>query len=396
MPTPLSLFTPGIGPPGGVARRMKRAFVSAGVAAVFAAFCATFAQADVGDALATHIVPAANIAIKNALPVTTVGQVPPGIPKPAAQQQAGLPKGFTYTADVSVAYPFGNVGTYGAKWLPGGWDAVAAYGFSSRFRFQASYYELQHYPVGFNSGTVPLFIQGLAPPVGSVDLANNPTGPTDVTVKDRFLLLMAEHLFTIGKVPIVITPTYVSRWSTIGASNGNADVIPFEFNGFPQYGIKTRTAQIHVAAVTLPFLSTPKMFGTLTLAPAWLTHLNGVNQTNHAQLYQILYLEYNPTTRDKFFFEPLASRSYLPTDPYPQHLNTYFLGYSHKFTPQSFVQLVLNSGGPSNYTPYGIVSLYCQRLPCAAPGNTIPQLGGLKSTQLQLQFGIGSPSVIQI
>ena len=379
---------------------MKRAFRSAGVASLLALFVASSVQADVGDPIATHIVPAANIAIKtampvkNAAPVDTIGQAPP--PPEAPKAQPGFPKGFTYTADVSVAYPFGNIGTYGRKWLPGGMDAVAAYAFSTRFRFQVAYYELQHYPVGFNSGRVPLFVQGLAPPVGSVDLANNPTGPVDVTVKDRYLLLYASQLFLLGKVPLVVTPTYVSRWASIGASNGNADVIPFEFNGFPYYGIKARTSQINAVAFTLPVLSTPKMFGTLTLAPAWLTHLNGVNQTNHWQLYQILYLEYNPDKRNKFFFEPLASRTYLPTDPYPQHLNTYFLGYSYKFTPQTFIQFVLNGGGPSNYSPYGITALWCQRLPCTAPGNTIPQLGGLKSTQLQIQFGIGSPSVIQI
>ena len=52
----------------------------------------------------------------------------------------------------------------------------------------------------------------------------------------------------------------------------------------------TRTAQVESIAFTLPFLKTPKMFGTFTVAPSWLVHTAGLNQDNHAQLYQILYL----------------------------------------------------------------------------------------------------------
>jgi hypothetical protein len=33
-------------------------------------------------------------------------------------------------------------------------------------------------------------------------------------------------------------------------------------------------------------------------------------------------------------------------------------------------------------------------LPCA-PNQVVPVVGGLKATQIQIQFGIGSPSVIQ-
>jgi len=123
-------------------------------------------------------------------------------------------------------------------------------------------------------------------------------------------------------------------------------------------------------------------------------HTNGLNQDNHAQLYQILYIEYSPTTRTKFFFEPQSSRDYLPADIYAQHLNAYFLGVAQKLSKQTFVQLVLNSGSPSNYKPYGVSALTCQTLPCA-PSQVVPTVGGLKATQMQIQFGIGSPNVIQ-
>ena len=44
----------------------------------------------------------------------------------------------------------------------------------------------------------------------------------------------------------------------------------------------------------LPFLKTPKMFGTFTVAPQWLVHTAGANVGNSMQLPQVLYLEYTP------------------------------------------------------------------------------------------------------
>jgi len=171
--------------------------------------------------------------------------------------------------------------------------------------------------------------------------------------------------------------------------------VPFTYNlpDGPVENIPVRTAQYYAVAITLPFLKTPKMFGTFTVAPTWLMHTNGVNRDNHAQLYQILYLEYNPRPGTKLFFEPQSSRDYLPADEYAQHLMAYFLGASQRVGKMGFVQVVLNSGGPTNYHPYGIDKFQCFALPCSA--NTVPKVGALKATQIQLQFGIGSPSVLQ-
>lgn len=380
-----------------MARRLRIA------AALFAgcAFLCGPALADSGTPFGAAV-QGANVAIKNALTAKqtqrahagTVAQVPPVTQQPISpSQQVGLPTGFTYTLDASVARPLGNVGAMNG-WLPGGMDAVAGYGFNSTTRLVANYYELQHYPVGFNSGTVPFFIQGL-PNSQPVDLS---TVGINVTTKDKFTLLMLEKLLLIGsgkrKIPLVITPTYVARTSNVAASNGNSDVVPFEYNGFPVFGVHTRTAQVKSVAFTLPFLKTPKMFGTFTLAPSWLMHTAGLNQTNHAQLYQILYLEYTPTQRTKVFFEPQSSRDYLPTDPYPQHLIAYFAGVSQMITKNAFVQIVLNSGSPANYSPYGVTALYCQQAGNCA-NTTVPAVGGLHATQYQIQFGIGSPSVLQ-
>ncbi|MBV9269894.1 MAG: hypothetical protein JO165_02290 [Candidatus Eremiobacteraeota bacterium] len=388
---------------------MVRTLVRTAAALVLAAVCTGIvpAYADTADAIANNIVEQANIGLKNAMnarkaPGGVVAQVPPVTQQPVGTQQ-GLPTGFTYTFDFSVAKPFGNIGNK-TNWLPGGVDAVAAYGFNPTTRVVASYYELQHYPVGFNSGTVPIFLQGLPNPIGCVDLSGGTangcspiSNPIDVTTKDRFILLNFEKLFFIGRgkmqIPIVVTPTYVARTATIAASPTNDDRVAFQYNGKPVFGVRTRTSQVQALAVTLPFLKTPKMFGTFTIAPSWLVHTAGVNQENKAQLYQILYVEYNLNPNTKFFLEPQSSRDYLPADTYAQHLNAYFLGASQRVGRYGFVQLVLNSGSPSNYSPYGVSALTClQAGNCAA--TTVPTVGGLKATQLQIQFGVGSPSVL--
>lgn len=358
------------------------------------------AMADGGtaDAMSQNVVTGANAAIKRYMS-RRVSQAPPvQQPKPSAAQ--GLPTGLTYTLDFSMAYPFGNVGTFGKKWLPGGMDAVLGYGFSPYSRVSAYYYEIQHYPYGFNSGTVPLYLQGLGAPIGSVNLAT--TQPQlNLTTKDRFFLANWEQLIDLGNVmghqiPLVISPTYVARWSSIAASNNGTDVVPFETipgTGTPYYNVHTRTAQYWSLAFTIPFLKTPRFFGTFTLAPTSLVHLAGINQKNTAQLYQILYLEYDATPTTTLFIEPQSSRDYLPLDPYAEHVIDYFAGISQRFGKYGFVQLVLNSGGPTNYSPYGVSALTCQQLPCNA-NEIVPTVGGLKATQLQIEFGIGSPSVI--
>ncbi|HTC29910.1 MAG TPA: hypothetical protein VK702_04235 [Candidatus Acidoferrum sp.] len=392
--------------------------------AVSFGFSVVPAKADQSGALANGVVSGANTAIRSAMDKqtqskaatkpqdgtqSTIAQVPPVNQQPVGgAARAGLPTGFTYFADASVAYPWGNIGTANGKWLQGGVDGMASYGFSPTSRVVASYYELQHYPQGFNSGTVPFYLPPGFPNAGCQSLGVNAVGSCpgtnpqlDLTTKDRFLLLSYEQLFLIGNIggrslPIVVTPTYVARWSTINQSGNGTDVVPFvnPLNGQPVTGVATRSAQYDSVAVTVPFLKTSRMFGTFTVAPTWLTHLNGVNQTNTAQLYQVLYLEYNVNKSLRLFLEPQSSRDYLPTDPYPEHLAAYFLGATERVGKYGFVQVVLNSGGPTNYSPYGVKYLQCYGLPCS--GNTVPAIGGLKATQLQVQFGVGSPVVLPI
>ncbi|MFZ0682007.1 MAG: hypothetical protein WA428_05855 [Candidatus Cybelea sp.] len=372
------------------------------------------------------ILPGANTAIKNFLDQQhaarekarrqasatspNVAQAPP-VPQPRTGPVIALPgERFTYTAAISAANPYGNIGSYGKGWLMGGTDLSAAYHLNWSTRLMVSMFQLQHWPEGFNSGLAPVYLAGFRNPVGCADLSDgNACGPgtgrnINVATKDTFGVFMLNKLFVIksdklpGPLPIVITPTYVARGGLIAFAPGHNDVVPFTYNlpDGPVENIPVRTAQYYAVAVTLPFLKTPKMFATFTVAPQWIVHTAGANVGNSMQLPQVLYFEYTPTRTTTLFFEPQSARDYLPTDPYPEHLFAYFLGVSQRLTKYSFVQAVLNSGGVTNQGPDGIVGIKCLTAQQAINNACGLAIGGLKATQLQLEFGVGSPNVFPL
>jgi hypothetical protein len=372
------------------------------------------------------ILPGANTAIKNFLDQQqaarekarrqasatspSVAQAPP-VPQQRTGPVMALPgERFTYTAAISAANPYGNIGSYGRGWLMGGTDLTAAYHFNWSTRLMVSMFQLQHWPEGFNSGLAPVYLAGFRNPVGCADLSDGTAcGPgtgrnINVATKDTFGVFMLNKLFVIksdklpGPLPIVITPTYVARGGIIAFAPGHNDVVPFTYNlpDGPVENIPVRTAQYYAVAVTLPFLKTPKMFATFTVAPQWIVHTAGANVGNSMQLPQVLYFEYTPTRTTTLFFEPQSARDYLPTDPYPEHLFAYFLGVSQRVTKYSFVQVVLNSGGVTNQGPDGIVGIKCLTAQQAINNACGLAIGGLKATQLQLEFGIGSPNVFPL
>ncbi|MGA8535214.1 MAG: hypothetical protein WB615_13990 [Candidatus Tumulicola sp.] len=335
------------------------------------------------------------------LPNGTVAQVPPvGQPRPGRIRP--FRTGFEFFVDVTTAYPYGNIGSYGRQgWLMGGVDGSVTYAISPTTRVAVSMFQLQHWPYGFNSGLAPVYLAGFRNPVGCADLSGgNACGPgagqnINVRTKDTFGIFMLSQVFLMGGMPghhylpIVVSPTYVTRGGQIGESPNNTDVVPFAHSvpDGPVYtNVATRTAQFKSVAITLPFLKTPKMFGTFTVAPEWLMHTAGVNGSNHMQLPQILYVEYSPFRGTRLFFEPQSARDYLPTDPYPEHLMAYFLGVSQRISKYGFAQLVLNGGGPTNLGPDQVLAIKCLNVQICGP-----IVGGLKATQLQLQIGIGSP-----
>jgi hypothetical protein len=372
------------------------------------------------------ILPGANTAIKNFLDQQqaarekarrqasatspSVAQAPPVPQQRTGPVMALQGERFTYTAAISAANPYGNIGSYGRGWLMGGTDLTAAYHFNWSTRLMVSMFQLQHWPEGFNSGLAPVYLAGFRNPVGCADLSDGTAcGPgtgrnINVATKDTFGVFMLNKLFVIksdklpGPLPIVITPTYVARGGIIAFAPGHNDVVPFTYNlpDGPVENIPVRTAQYYAVAVTLPFLKTPKMFATFTVAPQWIVHTAGANVGNSMQLPQVLYFEYTPTRTTTLFFEPQSARDYLPTDPYPEHLFAYFLGVSQRLTKYSFVQAVLNSGGVTNLGPDGIVGIKCLTAQQAINNACGLAIGGLKATQLQLELGIGSPSVFPL
>ena len=342
------------------------------------------------QALSGAVVQSANDSLKSAFAARKqVAQAMPVGIQHAPVRNPGLPTGFSYTLDGSIAYPFGSVtqGNQEAR-LPGGVDAVAGYGINSHLRAQAGYYVLQEYPVGFSTGTVPLYLQGLSSPIGAASLNG-----IDATIRNQLLVGTVQGLVKIDKLPIVISPAYVSRKGTVG---GTSDFIPIEVNGLPE-SVHLRTFQYELIGVTIPFLSTPKMFGTYTIAPQWLGQAAGANATNHAQLFQLLYLEYRANDKTTFYVQPSLLPDYTPADVYPEHIPTLIYGFTHKIDKLFFIQGQVSSGTPTNPNNggVGITALTCQKLPCA-PNQVVPTIGGLKASQVQLMLGFGKPQVLPL
>jgi len=313
--------------------------------------------------------------------------VPVGSPKKPLPTP-GLPTGWNYTIDVSSAIATGNIHPYSA--LPGGFDAVAGYGFNKHIRAQVGYYEIQTYPTGFNSGTVPLDLQGL----GRIGTTTLQAGGADVNTKDKLLVANFSYLYDIaGKVPIVISPTYIERAGSVGGTSSQT----LEIDGFPQM-VQPRAAEDYLLAATLPLLSTPKMFASFTAGPQWLVNPTAANETNHPQLFELGYIEYRISRADTLYWQPSRLISYLPADPFPQTIFTSIIGYSHRFTRNIFAQLTAQEGGPTNIPQLGITSVTCVGINATGTGcnATVPTVRGLHASQFQLQFGLGQPSVVPL
>jgi hypothetical protein len=379
------------------------AFVCALVCATIA-FAPLAANADVSEASALQagLLAPANASLQRALQdlqqndadAKAVAQANPvGTPQRPIHHPS-LPQGFTYNLDVSIAFPLSNVGF--AAGDPGGMDVGFGYAFSHTQRLTAGYYEIQQVPVGFSNVNVPFYLQGYTGPGSNLpgaSLGTANTGVVDVTTKDKIFQIGLQNLFVLGgKLPIVFTPTYLAHTANVG---GHSDSALIEFNGYPTT-VQLRTEQEWLLPLTLPFLSTPRMFGTISAAPQWLLHPAGVNQTNHAQLFLLGYLEYRASRKTTFFLQPSRLVQYNPVDPYPEYTPTLIYGVAHHFTRHTYVQMTVLEGGATNTNnQWGITALTCQRLPCNQ-SQVAPSIAGLHASSLQIQFGIGSPTVVPL
>ena len=94
----------------------------------------------------------------------TVAQIPP-VSQQRISPVIGLPTGIGYTAAVTTAYPYGNIGNLGKQgWLMGGTDLSLSYAPVPTSRFVVSMFQLQHWPYGFNSGLAPIYVAGFLNP----------------------------------------------------------------------------------------------------------------------------------------------------------------------------------------------------------------------------------------
>lgn len=357
-------------------------------------------RADVAEAnaLSAGLLAPANASLQRALGTIKdakdqLGQANPvGLPE-APIRKPSLPQGLTYNVDLSFAFPYGSI-NYNNVAMPGGMDAGIGYAFSRTNRLQLGYWEAQQFPLGFSNKTVPFYIQGFTGPGTSQAQLYQNTGQVDATTKDKIFTAVDENLILIGKrFPIVFSPTYLMHYATVNASGPGSDQALIEYNNVP-YLVQQRTEQEYLLPLTLPFLATPRMFGTMTYAAQWLVHRAGVNETNHMQLFELLYLEYRANKQTSIFFQPSRLVQYNPMDPYPEYTPTFIYGLSHKFSPGTYVQMSVLTGGATNYRDLGITGIYCQDLPNCSTVAT--SRGGLKATTIQIQFGFGTPTVLPL
>jgi hypothetical protein len=349
--------------------------------------------------------------------------------------------GVSYTVDLTSSFADGDTG-YRQNNLPGGIDASV---YASPFKYSrvfAGYYQLHEYPIGFDTGTVPSYVsyaaagfgaipgrtncQAFGPPgssgtnltglipncpvnLNAIHNGANSNYENDAETTDRiFVASFQKIVYVAGLVPIVISPSYVSRTGLIGGSN---DVFLAYNPPTNQYHtIHLRTAEIKSVLFSLPLIASPKLFAVFSLGPEWLMNTNGNNQTNHAQIIQVLDLRYFANDSTTFFFQPSRLQEYLPNDPYPQHIPSLIAGFNRKIGgPKSplFIQGYL-AGGAAQNPAYGktgrigVIDVTCVNdYPACvtAPNprtNTAVTFGGFKASTFVLSVGIGTPSIIPL
>ncbi len=305
------------------------------------------------DVYQRSLVPGANDAIKSVMmrPAATpqptpaaalgdgsVAQSPPGSLHRGPKME--LPGGrFEYRFDVNTAYPYGNIGSYGKGWLMGGIDASVGYGFNWSTRLIASMFQLQHWPYGFNSGThaglsgrFPKPRRLCRPRRTAIAAAPAPAATSTCARRTRSASSCFRRCSSSGPTSCRARCRSSSRRRTSCAAARSASLrttttscrSPITCPTVRSSTFPLRTAQYYAVGITLPFLKTPKMFGTFTMAPQWLVHTAGANVGNSMQVRQVVYLEYTPLRGTTLFFEPQSSRDYLPTDPYPEHSSRTF------------------------------------------------------------------------
>jgi hypothetical protein len=305
-------------------------------------------------------------------------QSPPAAAKPAPRK----PNPFSYGLSVESSFPFGHVGSTVTA-LRGATQGFVGYEIDPFTKFTADYYQIPFYPLGTSGTSVPLVIRGSSAQIGSVAL------PVSASNSDvyKFLNLGLQRTFIIAKKhPIIVTPGYifpVFQYDDAITVEGNGQALP----------IKLRSYAYKYVALTVPVVYNRHCLVLLTGQTKWLVRTNGLNETNHPQEVLIAYSEYFANPKTSFFFQPSRYIVYLPSDRAPEYSFTAEYGINYRFTKNLWSQIEIESLNPSGTGPNGIANLTCSTPACTS---ILPTIGTLKTAEVHLSIGIGSPFVIPI
>ena len=333
---------------------------------------------------------------------------PPPITESNVSKPQFLGDRYTYEADIDTMLPGGNTRQNFAS-LPGGMDASLLYKATRTSRLFAGYYQFSAQSLGNDDSNIPIVFQGTTTPIATL---NGQAARIDATTHLRFQIYDVQQMFTIGgwHHPLIIAPTYVAVRSSVGGSNDTGTIFA---NNEILTNVHQRSYQTKGVNLAIPLFYGEKYFIAYTGGPIWNVNLNGANQTNHPQVLQSLYANYQPSQDLTFFVNAINSITYFPTDVYPYHVPTFHYGISKVFKKPFFVEAEVSTGGPSNpnYADTGRIGIVDLTVPCArtAAGGTptltcvalaqngvaIPVIGAQRYTTFSLMFGIGAAPLVR-
>ncbi len=336
------------------------------------------------------------------------GTPPPEITESNVSKPGFLGDRLTYEADIDMMTAGGNTRQNFAN-LPGGINGSLTYRVARTSRFSASYYQFSAQSLGNDDANTPIVFEGTTTPIGTLDAQ---AARIDATTHLRFQIFNYQQMFTIGgwHHPIIIAPTYVAVRSSIGGSDDTGTIFA---NGQVLTNVHQRSYQTKGVNLAIPLFYGEKYFIAYTGGPIWNMNLNGANQTNHMQLFQSMYADYQPSPKITFFVNAIDSITYFPTDVYPYHVPEFHYGISKVLKAPFFIEAEVSTGGPSNpnYTNIGRIGIVDLTVPCArtAAGGTptltcvalaengvaVPVIGAQRFTTFTVMFGIGAAPLVR-
>ncbi len=366
------------------------------------------AAAAARDAVRAHEAMLKRSLLASPAPVAADETPPPEVTESNVSKPQFLGKPLTYEADINMMASGGNTNQNFAG-MPGGINGSLLYKLTRTSRVFAGYYQLSAQSLGNDDTNIPVVFQGTTTPIGTI---NANALRVDATTHLRFQIYNFQQMFTIGgwHHPLILAPTYVSVRSSVGGGDDTGTIFA---NGQVLTNVHQRSYQTKGINLAIPLFYAEKYFIAYTGGPIWNVNLNGANVTNHPQLLQSLYADYQPSPDITFFANAISSITYFPTDVYPYHVPTFHYGISRVLKAPFFVEAEVSTGGPSNpnYTDIGRIGIVDFTVPCSrtAAGGTpsltcvalaqngvaIPVVGAQRYTTFTIMFGIGAAPLVR-